>query len=345
VGRREADLAPRPCYTARVLSRVLAFRPASVVGRLPPRSDACPLSLAELLEAAPGYQLPSVEASTPDVVRAALVAAKVLHSAIGLALPAGVAPEPWFERVTRTADEIAAALPLFLSAEVALEGEGAPALDRAAQEVWRLVEAGLTHLAFDSSRVAPPDRARVLREVAGPAQERGLCLDVVLPLVGEGGGLRRAVSLVEELARRGLSADAASVRLPAPEDAEGARAQVAALERLQEALGGLPLLRRGPVTPALLAGLRLSGLRGCEDGGAAARASGAPLPATGGEALAERRSRWRARAAAILGAEEADRLEARAFVEAGEFVEALGAEGSAVAVARSLERRLAGEEA
>jgi len=327
-----------------VLSRILAFRPASVVGRLPSRSDACPLSLGELLEAAAGYQLPSIEASSPDVVRAALVAAKVLHSTIGLTLPGGVAPEPWFERVTRTADEIAAALPLFLSAEVALEGEGAPALDRAGQEVWRLVEAGLTHLAFDAARVAPPDRARVLCEVAGPVRERGLCLDVLLPLSGEGAGLRRALSLLEELSRRGLPPDVVSVRLPAPEEGEATRAQVAALERLREALRGLPLLRKGPVTPALLSGLRLSGVRGCEDGGAAARASGAPPPA-GGEDLAERRSRWRARAAAVLGVEEADRLEARAFVEAGEFVEALGAEGSAVAAARSLERRLAGEEA
>ncbi len=325
---------------------MLAFRPATVVGRLPSHSDACPLSLADVLEAAGGYRLPSIEASSPDVVRAALVAAKVLHSAVGLSLPRGVEPEPWFERVVLTADEIAAALPLFLSAEVTLDDEGAPALERAGQRVWRLIEAGLTHIAFDVAQVDPADRGRVLADVAGPVRERGLCLDCLLPLSGEGGGMRRAAALVEELARRGLPADVASVRLLPPADPGDARAQVAALERVAQALSGVPILHRGPITPALLAALRTSGIRGVEDGGAAARASGsAPAEGEGEPGMAERRSRWRARAAAVLGPEQVDRLEARAFVEAGEFIEALGAEGSAVTVARALERRLAGEEA
>jgi len=74
----------------------------------------------------------------------------------------------------------------------------------------------------------------------------------------------------------------------------------------------------------------------------AARAAGSP-PGEGpsGAEVAERRARWRDRAAAVLGTEQADRLEARAFVEAAEFIEGLGAEGSAQAVVRGLERQLA----
>jgi hypothetical protein len=333
-----------------VLSRVLAFRPASVKGRLPPGSDACPLSLRDLLPAAGKTTLPLVQAASPDVARAALVAAKVLHSALGLSLPAGFAPEPWFDAVVRAADELAAGLPLFLSAEVVVDGDGELAIERATREVWRLVEAGLTHLAFEVAEVSPEERGRVLAEVAAPVQERGLCVDIVIPVGGEPGAARRAAALLEELARRGLAVDVASVRCGAPRDAEGARAQVGALARLCAALAGVPVLRRGPVAPPLFAALRGSPVRGCEDGGVAARAAGASLDAApdaaeGGAEVAERRARWRARAAAVVGVDELDRIEAHAYVESAEFLEALGAERSAVAVVRALERRLAEDRA
>ncbi|HET6438225.1 MAG TPA: hypothetical protein VFG59_09205 [Anaeromyxobacter sp.] len=324
-----------------MLSPVLAFRPASALARLAPRSDACPVSLTDLLAAAGGLRLPSIAAGTPDVIRAALVAAKVLRSAVGLSIPRGLEPEPWFETAARSADEIAAALPYFLTAEVVLEGESAILLERVGREVWRLIEAGLTHVAFDVASVAAEERGRVLAEVAAPLAERGLCFDcVVAP--GEVGAGMRTLALVEELERRGVPAAVVSVRCPAPPDAESARVQLGALDRLGRALGGLPVLRRGPVSAALLAALRGSGVRGCEDGGVAARASGeSPAPEPMGEEAAERRARWRDRAAALLGAEQVERLEARAFVEAAEFIEALGAEGSAPAVARGLERQLA----
>jgi hypothetical protein len=319
-----------------VLSRVLAFRPASVQSRLPPRCDACPLSLRDLLAADPAIRLPSIEAGTPGVVRAVLVAAKVLHSTAGLVLPREVEPEAWFAAVAGTADEIAAGLPIFLSAEVVLEDEGAFAVERATREVWRFVEAGLTHVTVDAGALAPEERGRVLAEVAAPLVERGLGLDVAVRLSGEPSAGRRALSLVEELRRRGVPPDAVSVALQAPEDAEGARGQLGLLDRLSAALQGLPVLRRGPVSPALLAFVRGSGLRGCADGGAAARATGA---AEAGAEADDRGARWRQRAEAVLGRDEADRLEARAFVAAAEFIEALGAAQSALAVADGLARR------
>jgi len=323
-----------------VPSRVLAFRPASVQHRLPPRSGACPLSLRDILAAAPEVKLPSIEAGTPELIRAALVAAKVLHSAVGLSLPDGLQPEPWFDSVARTADEIAVGLPIFLTAAVSLDGESTVAVERGTREVWRLIEAGLTHLVVDAGGVSPEERGRVLAEVAAPLQERALGFDCAIGL-GEQGAGRRALALLEELVRRGVPADALSVRCPPVADAESARTQLGALDRFCEAVHGVPVLRRGPIAAELVAALAGSRIRGCADGGAAAAASAArrvqgqadePAPEP------DRRARWRDRAVAALGRAEAEKLEAYAFLAAADFIEALGAEQSASAVARGLER-------
>jgi hypothetical protein len=325
-----------------VVSRILAFRPASVVERLGPRNDACPLSLRDLLGASPRVSLPVVRAPIAAVARAALVAARELNSVLGLALPPGVLPEPWFEAVTRAADEVAAGLPLFLSAEVVAEGEGAMQVERALHEAWRLVEAGVTHLAVDVARVSAPERGRVLAEVAAPGVERGICVDCILPLE-TGAPARRALALFDDLAGRGVPPDLASVRCEAPADDGAARAQLTTLARICAALAGVPVMRRGPVTPALLALLAGSPVKACEDaGGAAARAIELipwDLLEEEGDPEETRANRLE-RAAAELSDEGADRVEARAYVEVMDFLEGLGSAGSAAKVSRALERRL-----
>jgi hypothetical protein len=326
-----------------VVSRILAFRPASVVDRLGPRNDACPLSLRDLLGPAAelGIVLPVVRAPIVGVARAALVAAKELGSAVGLALPTGVLPEAWFAAVTRAADEVAVGLPIFLSAEVTVEGDAALQVERAAHEAWRLVDAGLTHLAFDVTAVPPGERGRVLADVAAAGVERGICVDVTLSLEDGARAVRDAGALVEDLAGRGVVPDVATVRCPATPDPGAARAQVAALARLCAALGGVPLLRRGPVTQPLLALLPGSPVQACDDGFAAAAAALGLIP---WDLIApdEGESRVTAaeRGAAELSDEGADRLEARAYVEVVGVLDGLGAAGSAHRLARALERRL-----
>jgi len=330
-----------------VASRILAFRPASVVDRLAPRSGACPLSARELLGPAAelGLLLPVVRAPIASVARAALVAARELESALGLALPAGVPPGPWFAEVARAADEVAAGLPIFLSADVTVEGEGATQIERASLDAWRLVDAGLTHLAIDVAAVAPAERGRILGEVAQAGAEHGISVEVVVPLADGAQAVPRAAAMIEGAARRGVAPDAAGVRCPAPASDEDARLQAAALARMSQALAGIPLLRRGPVTPRLLELLRGSPVKACEDGGAAAaRAIGLialDLAEPDEEGVAARSSRLE-RAARELSADGADRLEACAYVEAMDFMERLGARGSARAVSRVLELRLEG---
>jgi hypothetical protein len=329
-----------------VVSRILAFRPASVVNRLAARSAACPLSARELLGPAAGLGLvlPIVQAPIAAVARGVLVAAKELQAALGLSLPPGVPAGPWFDAVARAADEVASGLPVVLSAEVVVEGEGATQLDRAARDAWELVDAGLTHLAVDVAAIAPAERGRVLAEVARAGAERGVSIEAVIPL-GEGAqAAARAAAMIEEAGQEGVAPDAASVRCPAPAADDEARLQAAALARMCQALGGVPLVRRGPVTPAVLALLRGSPVKACDDGGAAAARAIALLPVDLVEADGEEGGRRRAsrleRAAAELSDEGADRVEASAYVDAIDFMERLGARGSALAVTRELERRL-----
>jgi hypothetical protein len=327
-----------------VLSRILAFRPAGVVSRLGPRSGACPLSARELLGPAAelGLVLPVVQAPIAAVARGALVAAKELQAALVLALPPGVPPGPWFDGVTRAADELAAGLPIVLAAEVVVDGEGGPELTRATEDAWRLVDAGVTHLAVDVCAVAPGERGRILGEVAQAALDRGASVEVVVPLSEGAQGARRAADLLDEVARRGGEVDAAGVRCPLPADDAEARLQAAALARLSQALAGLPVVRRGPVTPRALELLRGSPVKACEDGGAAAARALGLLPVElveAAEGTPTRASRLE-RAAAELSDEGADRLEARAYVDAVDFLEGLRARGGALALTRALERRL-----
>ncbi len=326
-----------------MLSRALAFRPASVVERLPPRSGACPLSARDLLGAAgpAGLVLPLVRAPISGVARGALVAAKELRAVIGLGLPHGVPSRPWFDAVTRAADELAAGVPIFLSADLVVEGEGGTQVERAVSDAWRLVDDGLTHLAIDVAAVSPPERGRVVGEVARAAFERGLSVEVVVPL-GEGSRVGpRAAALFDEVGRRGSTPELAGVRCPAPADADEARMQAAALARISQALSGVPVMRRGPVTPRLLELLRASPVKACEDGGAAAARAVdlVPVDLLGAEE-GEQRASPLERAAAELSDEAADRLEARAYVEVLDFVERLGGRDGAPAVLRALERSL-----
>jgi hypothetical protein len=327
-----------------VVSPILAYRPATVVARLDPRSGACPLSTRDLLAATAGLRavLPVVRAPLAAIARGVLVAAKELQACVGLALPPGAAPEAWVAAVARTADEIAVGLPIFLCGEVKVEGEGATQLEAGVGEAWRLVRAGITHLAVDAAAVEPGERGRVVGEIAAAAVEHGVCVDVVVPLADGAQAGRRAAAIADELARQGGQVDLASVRCLPPADEGEARLQVGALARICQALGGVPVMRRGAVTPALLDLLPGSPVKACEDGGAVAARALALLPDSArapAEARVTREDPLE-RAAAALAPDVAERLEARAYVDALDLLERLGARGSAPALARGLEERL-----
>jgi hypothetical protein len=173
--------------------------------------------------------------------------------------------------------------------------------------------------------------------VAAPALERGLGLDcVVAP-----GQEAAARPLFAELARQGAAPDMASLRCEAPESAAEARSQVKDLLTLCAALAGTPVLRRGPVTPELLGSLKGSPVAGCEDGGAAAAAAVLVIPYAPRPPDEGRGEGALAKAEAALSEAGRARLETRAYLEVLDFLERLGATGSATRLVRALERKLA----
>jgi len=172
--------------------------------------------------------------------------------------------------------------------------------------------------------------------VAAPALERGLGLDCV---VARGGALEAGL-LFGDLARNEARPDVASLPLEAPATRAAVQAQVRELLALCAALAGTPVLRRGPVTPELLQSLAGSPVAGCDDGGAAAEVALLALEVSSGAGPATQRTAPLARAEAALGGGDLARLEARAYGEVLDFLERLGATGSAQRVARVLERSL-----
>jgi hypothetical protein len=330
---------------------LLSIRPSSVVQRLEPRSGACPLNLTDVLDALPERSgaLPVFRAPLPAVVRAALLAAKELGSAVGLMLPAGSPAHPWFAAVCRAADELAARHPIFLCGEVVVRATGEEWVARAADEAFRLVDAGITHLAVDAAAVAPNNRGAVTARVATAATERELSLEMVLPPYGGIPAASRAASLVEAMRSQGCRPRVASIRCPAPTSDDDADAQLGRLTEIAAGLPGIAVMRRGATSAPLLERMAGAPLRLCEDGGSVFgvvyQALSEELRHTIDARAAEARVRpdpleW---AAATLGQEldrePADRAESLAYVEASAFIESLGARGSAAAVARGVAQR------
>jgi hypothetical protein len=299
-----------------VVSRILAFRPARVAERLGPRSSACALSAREVLDSAAALRLalPVIRAPVAAVARAALVAAKEQGSALGLVLAPELRADRWFDAVACAADELAGRVPVFLAAELVVAGGAVTQVDAAVRAAWVIADAGMTDVWIDASAVAATERARVVTEVAAPALERGLGLGlgVVVPLADAAASGGRP-ALAEALAAGGVLVDALAVTCPAPRDASEARAQAGALARVAAGSGRAAVVRRGPVSPELLAALAGVAVRAVEDGGAAAERA---------------------------GADEGEAAEARVYVEVSHFIESLGASGSAAALTRALERRL-----
>jgi hypothetical protein len=248
-------------------------------------------------------------------------------------MPHDAAPEAWFQAVTAAADEVAAGLPIFLVGEVVVAGRREDEVEAASRAAWRLADAGLTHLTLDLTAVPAESRVEVLERVSAPALERGLGLDCLV----EAGSEAQVRPLFQALARRDAAPDLASRECLAPGTAQEARAQVKDLLALCAALSGTPVLRRGPVTPELLGSIKGSPVAGCEDGGAAAAAAVLVIPLAlraGGAGHLER---------VEAGLSEAGRarLETQAYLEVLDFLERLGAGGSATRLTRALELVLA----
>ena len=305
---------------------LLALRPVNALHalrRAGADGEACPLSLAGIARALGGSRgaLPVVAAPLPAIARAALVAAREARAVVGLAPLPGAAPEPWFAAVARAADELAPRLPFFVSAEVSAT-DGAGALERAGAAGHRLVEAGATHLAVDVSALPLAHRGHAAAAAAAPAVERELAVECVLPAhcAADPDG---AAAFLEEFEGWGARAELLGLRLPAARDEGQARWQAMALDAVEAACAGRPVVRRGALGGPELPHLVARGLRLCADGGRVLAAGLRALP-PGPRGQLE------------LPPELAARVEALAYAEAASLIERLGASGTAAALLAGL---------
>lgn len=324
-------------------THLLAFRPAVTAQRLTQASQACPLNSRDIIAATAARRgaLPVIVAPIPAVVRAALLAAKEANSVVGLALPASAPPHPWFASVAEAADELAPCLPIFLCGEVVVRGDTEQLVEAAASEAYKLVDAGVTHLAVDASAAAPNTRARATVSVAQAATERELGLECILPPYGGIPAASRAAALLDALKGQGLAADVASVRCPAPQDGDDADAQLGRLTEIATGLRGIPLLRRGPISRPLLDRLQKAQLRLCEDGASAFLAALRAVPDSLKPALEQSGDSFQIEVASILrnaglSEEITDKMEALAYLEVCDLIAAVGSKGSALDVASHL---------
>jgi hypothetical protein len=325
---------------------------------MPPGSEACPLSLRDVLGVMIRRRgaLPMFRTPLPAVARAALLAAKREDCALALMLPRGAPAHPWFASVIEIASEVAPGMPFVLSGEVCVEGESDAELDRAVSVAYGLVDAGLTHVAVDASAVPAGARAAAIARVAAPVLEQELALECVLP-AGDGlPSASRVAAFVDALRELGVELDLASIRCGPAAQADEAETQLRRIAEICAALRGVPIFRRGPLSSALLPRLASSPLKGVEDGGTAFAALLGALPSALRERIAARASELypdvaasadaleRAAATLIKASEPldagGDRTEALAFMEAAAFVEVTAATGSALDVADALVAQL-----
>ncbi len=331
--------------------RLLSLRPTNAVASL--SGAALPvLDPRELILALPdGVAMLCVpvgsEAALPGLFRAA----RDLEAIVGFSAP--YAPNEresayrFFHAVKQAAQEVRRLGPFFLQAgPIRIARADARALEPLLQATFRIVDAGFTLLSLDGSRLAPDEAAHCIAELASPALERELSVEVAAPRDEEGrtsAGAARA--LLGELAKcgivprflrltsRAVSGEAFLDFDLVREIAAAAEAHGASLS-LEDLGGTLAERARDWVQagvrkyePAAAFGrIALSHLSGEHQMALQARADGAGLPVTDVLALA-------APALQPPAPESRERIEALSFAEAHAWLESLGAVGSARAVA------------
>jgi hypothetical protein len=194
-----------------VLDKVLALRPTNAVSRL--GKSRLPLlnprDLVRALQAEPASLL-CVPVPALDVLPGLLRAARDQDSVLGLAcahpFPKRNTAAVFFDAVKAAADEIEHKRPVFLQAgPVRITTLEQKALEMAAAEVFKFVDAGFSLISLDTSALSQEDGIRIAAGLARLAVERELSIEIAAPL--EGGGRPTPDTLrqyLEALGKKGL---------------------------------------------------------------------------------------------------------------------------------------------
>jgi hypothetical protein len=319
----------------------LGLRRANVTARLPPGSRLLLLDASDVLrrlgdrEAAVLCAPIADRAMLPGVLRAAREADAVLGLSAPFVPGDRDAPARFFAEVCGAAQQVQYQGPIFLQAgPIRLSPADGANAARLADHVFRYLDAGFTLVSLDAARLDPREAAKVCAEVARPAVEANVSIEVAPPRVD---GPRGSKGFLTNLSREGiaprfLKLDPVGLSLGSEPSALVALAQAALMAGTllsTEDASGLPY-RAGRA-------LACAGLRKFDAAADFGRAALAGQPAALREALADR-----ALAAglpvsdlvALRGGDPADlgaaeRVEALAYLQAQGWLEALGSAGTA----------------
>ena len=334
-----------------VLDKVLALRPTNAVSRL--GKSRLPLlnprDLVRALETEPSSLLcvpvPALEV-LPGLLRAARDQDAVLGLACAHPFPKRNTAAVFFDAVKAAADEIEHRRPIFLQAgPVRITTLEQKALEMAAAEVFKFVDAGFSLISLDTSALSQDDGVRIAAGLARLAVERELSIEIAAPM--EGGGRPTPDTLrqyLEALGKKGLEPRFVRLRsttilpLDGGGDTEG---DFAALRELQAVVleRGATLSIEDRGTPSrLLSSWTAAGVKKVDVGHPFARPV---LKALSDERQAELRTKASdvgVGMAEMLGRTDAplsgvdasakERVEALAFGEAFSLFETFGAVGS-----------------
>lgn len=189
------------------LEKLLALRPTNAAARLGPASGIPLLNPRDLLRAQEGQPgaLACVQVSSPVLLPAVFRAARDEDAALGIACAFRPtqrdAAARFFEAFRQAAEETDHRRPVFLQAGplrlTTLEGR---AVEAAAGDVFRFIDAGFTLISLDVSAVDETAALGVV-EVARPAIERELAVELAPPRLSSAQELTR---FLERCASLGL---------------------------------------------------------------------------------------------------------------------------------------------
>lgn len=335
------------------LEKLLALRPTNAASRLGPSSLLPLLNVRELLRANEGQPgaLACVQIAAAPVLPAVLRAARDEDAAIGLSCAFRPsqrdAAERFFQQLRSAAAELDYRRPVFLQAGpmrlTSLEGR---AVEAAAGDVFRFIDAGFTLISLDVSALDAEEAVRVA-EIARPAIERELAVEIAPPRVGGQDAASDLERFLERLAGDGLRPDLIRVssRTVVPEALPGAPEPEPDFEFLQElsqvaSAHGAALALEDHGTPhRRLSAWAAAGVRKVDVGEPLARRVLQVLPSEVQETLAGRAQAARiglgellAQLGDPLGAvsdAERERAEALCYGDAADLLAAIGAQGSA----------------
>lgn len=170
------------------LDKVLSLRPTNVAMRLGQESRLPVLNPRDLLAAIEGeaQALLCIPCYVPSLGAGALKAARDQDAIIGVACPHPLAdrdsPGRFVDALRDGAEEVRHRKPLFLQAgPLRLLHDDERAREQLGSAAFRFVDAGFTLLSIDASKLSAHDAARAYREIAQPAIERELSIEVAAP--------------------------------------------------------------------------------------------------------------------------------------------------------------------